>query len=359
MIYIEKGDKVLLPTEFHSRHNICVVLYDLMLSVGKDKTYKNLTVTGFPLGKGEKKTIDEISKGGNDAMLEYLVTSGRKSPVILALAKNVFNAILADFLGFIYESLSCARRGKMSVAYNLLRKPLTDELLILEQLLIDREDFIERFHFRGDPKLYDPSAGGSDKIKKIIQLATAKIEGLSSFFNDSIYEFRYDKSSVAGFNGITNHAHHIVTTDKNYKTGDKTFNFVFSTSKDSEKYWHQYYQILPYLLAYSSCVVDSFVHGVVNVSDETRAFRNLKRYVSVAFWSLEIGVKSKEVNLLDYLGLEKIVCRKCGQNNSLKEADFKLFYETDLFLCVGCLSNLFKTSDLPEKLVNFFKVSPR
>jgi len=356
MIYIEKGDKVLLPTKFHKRHNICVVLYDLMLSVGKDKVYTSLRVTSFPLDKKERKTFQKVSKAGIDATLEYLAKADRKSLVVLALAKNIFSAVLADFLGFIYESLSCARRGKMSIAYNLLRKPLTDELLILEQLLIDREDFIERFYFKGDPKLYDPSAGGlgPDKIKKIIGLATKKSGALSPFFNDSIYEFRYDKTSIAGFNWITNHAHHIVTTDKNYKTGDKTLNFVFSNHEDSERYWNQYYQILPYLLAYSSCIVDSFTHEIIRVKEERIALRDLKRYLSVAFLMKESNSKTKETNLFDRLGMENIVCGKCGQNNSLIEIDYKLFYETEIFLCAGCLNNLLKTSDLCEKLVSFF-----
>ncbi len=244
----------------------------------------------------------------------------------------------------------------MSVAYNLLRKPLTDELLILEQLLIDRQDFVERFHFEGDPKFYDPSTGslGQNKINKIIEAATKKIGVLSSFFNDSIYEFRYDKTSIAGFNWITNHAHHIVTADRNYKTASKSLNFVFSTRADSEQYWTQYYQILPYLLAYSSCIVDGFAHDTARVSENRIAIRNLKRYLSVAFWTQDTGYKQMEINLLDLLGMEGIVCRKCKQINSLKEIDYKLFYDTDIFLCVGCLSNLLKTSDLQKKLVSFF-----
>ncbi len=72
MIYIEKGEKVPLPAKFHKRHNICVVLYDLMLSVGKDRAYKNLRVTSFPLGNEERKAFDEISKDGIDAILAYL-----------------------------------------------------------------------------------------------------------------------------------------------------------------------------------------------------------------------------------------------------------------------------------------------
>lgn len=183
-IYIEKGDKTFLPEKFHKRHNICVVLYDLMLDVGKEEAFKDLLSTNFPLTKEEKAEFAEAENGGIDGVLEYLTKTGRKDTVVLALSKNVFNAVLADFLSFVYESRSNARNGKMSVAFNLLRKPLTDELLILEQLLLDRNEFIDRFHFKGDPNLYDPSSGaiGPDKLKIIINLSAKKLGFLSTHF---------------------------------------------------------------------------------------------------------------------------------------------------------------------------------
>lgn len=362
MIYIEKGDKVSLPAKFHNRHNICVTLYDLMLSVGKERAYKSLRVTNFPLDKQDKKAFDELGRNGTDAILEYLVETGRKSVVVSAQSKNVFSAVLADFLSFIYESLACARSGKMNVAFNLVRKPVTDGLLILEQLFIDNEEFIERFHFQGDPKLYDPSAGGlgPDKIKKIIGNATKKVGAMSAFFNDSIYEFRYNKTSIAGLNWISNHAHHIVTADKNYKTPNKSLNFVFSTGEDLERYWSQYYQILPYLLAYASSIVDGFVQATIKVSEKAMAIRNLKRYLSLAFWGTEVAtIIENEPNLFGLLGMDKIVCRECKQSNCLVEIDYKLFYETEYFPCAGCMSNLLKTSDLHKKLISFFKSMDR
>ena len=48
-------------------------------------------------------------------------------------------SVLADFVNFTFESLSCAMRGKMAVAFALLRKPFTDELLIFEQILDNEE----------------------------------------------------------------------------------------------------------------------------------------------------------------------------------------------------------------------------
>lgn len=63
----------------------------------------------------------------------------------LILTKHIILSITSDFINFVFESLYCAKRGKITVAYALIRKPFTDELLILEQLLYNRSDFIYRF----------------------------------------------------------------------------------------------------------------------------------------------------------------------------------------------------------------------
>lgn len=47
-----------------------------------------------------------------------------------------------------YESISCAQRGKVSVAYSLLIKPLRDNLLYLEWLLADKEEFYQNFLYK-------------------------------------------------------------------------------------------------------------------------------------------------------------------------------------------------------------------
>jgi hypothetical protein len=233
MIYIEKGDKVILPREFHRRHNICVILYDFLADVINKSRYRSLTSTKIPLDNESKKIINKINKG-RIHILDFLDKNERKTEIITVLTKQIFTRVLYDMTSFIYEALSCSRKGKMSVAYSLLRKPLTDELLILEQLLIDKDDFIDRFHFKGNPNFYDPSIGnfGHEKVRSIILKATEKVGIMSPLFKDLVFDLRYNKASLSGLNGMMNHAHHIVTADKNYKTEDKNLNFVFSIEED-------------------------------------------------------------------------------------------------------------------------------
>ena len=63
--------------------------------------------------------------------------------------RHLVIALLADFCHFVYEALRCIPR-KLTVTYNLLRKPLRDNLLYLEWMLADRNDFMNRFRQGGD-----------------------------------------------------------------------------------------------------------------------------------------------------------------------------------------------------------------
>jgi len=358
MIYIDKGEKVLLPKEFHKRHNISVILYDLIADILVKTRYRTLKSTKIPHDKEATQIINKLNKGGIH-ILEYLETNQRKDEIVTILSKHVITCVLEDFLNFLYESLSCAKKGKMSVAYTLLRKPLTDELLILEQLFINRDDFVYRFWFQGSPNLYDPSTGnlGHEKIKNIISSVTNQLGVISPFFNDLIFDLRYNKSSVSGLNALMNHGHHIVTADKNYKTEDKNLNFVFSTDEDYQKYWNHYYHFVPYLLLYSSSVIDRLAHQFVKVNPEYRTLREFKRYLAMLFWNQETSsVPNKDIKRFFKLFTKDLRGNcDCGKRNRIVEADHKLFFEGDVYLCVNCFSNLLKTSDLSKQIREMFE----
>ena len=358
MIYIEKGDKVALPKKFHQRHNISVVLYDLLVDILKNRSrYKGLTSTRIPLDKESRRIINKIDKGGVH-ILDYLKDSNRKEEIVTVLTKHVFTSVLHDMTSFIYESLSCAKKGKMSVAYSLLRKPLTDELVILEQLFVDKDDFIDRFYFQGAPNLYDPSAGNlqHEKLNRITSKAIEKVGLIGPFFKEIVYDLRYNKASVSGLNGMMNHAHHIVTADKNYKTEDKNLNFVFSMEEDYYRYWNHYYHFVPYLLIYLSCIADRLAHSLVKVNSNYASLREFKRYLSMLFWVRETSFKSnKSVDKVFRLLSKGLVTTcNCGNVNKLVEADFKLYFQIDAIPCTKCFENLFRTTDLTKKISLFF-----
>ncbi|MCP9612138.1 hypothetical protein [Coprobacter tertius] len=157
-VYIEisKDEDVKLPKEYHKIHNLCAILYDQLSEIYTDELYKELFVTGFSFkDKKELDSLNSIKEQGTH-ILDWLNNTGKQNELEIVLSKHLITALVFDMLNFIFESLFCAKRGKMTVAYALLRKPFTDELLILEQLLVDRKGFINKFFHSGVPEEYDP-----------------------------------------------------------------------------------------------------------------------------------------------------------------------------------------------------------
>jgi hypothetical protein len=173
--------------------------------------------------------------------------------------------LLEDLVDFISESLNACKNGKFSVSYALLRKPMLDELLMLEQILNDKEDFVKRYYIDGDVNLYDPSNKKKfDSLK--MSIITESISNLpihSMFNSDFIYDVRYNKDAKHGLNWITNQALHIVTTDSHYRTPNQDLNFVFSVTDDYHKYWHHYYSTVTYLLFYITSIVDEIIASLI------------------------------------------------------------------------------------------------
>ncbi|MGB3152013.1 MAG: hypothetical protein WBB27_15255, partial [Maribacter sp.] len=291
--------------------------------------------------------------------LDWLKTNGLNDEIRQVLVKHVTMSVLADFVNFIFESLSCAMRGKMSVAYALLRKPLTDELLIFEQILDNDEDFINRFFHDGEPSNYDPRARNIDK-RKIIANALKKSKPNIVFNSELIYDLRYGKTLGKGINGISNHALHIVTNDKNYKTTEQNLNFVFSTKEDVLEYWNNYYFLVPYLLIYSVSVVDNIISKFLT-SKENEHFLNVKvmiRLIGILLWDeWRDGEKNKNSKIFELLGGNlKLDCEECGANIELERADFELFLETGTFLCPTCFNNLINSPTAIKGLNEFIEL---
>ena len=50
----------------------------------------------------------------------------------------------------------------------------------------------------------------------------------------------------------------------------------------------------------------------------------------------------------------KFTCSECGNENKIERSDCELFFETEMFLCTNCFSNLLADNDSIEKIENYF-----
>jgi hypothetical protein len=353
MLLIEPGDNVLLPEQYRGVHNVCVKLHDQLLEILIDDVYSELKKTRFSL-EGVTESIK--SKDGGE-LLDWFAASNRHGELTTVLTKNITCAMLSDFLQFVYESLNSAKKGKFSVAYALSRKSFTDELLIFEQLLNDKEEFIQRFYLQGEAKLYDPASRKlvNDQVRKdIISQAASKVTYSSLFDADFLFELRYDKVSKYGLNWISNQALHIVTTDENYKTENNNFNFIFSVKEDFEGYWQHYYKNLPYLLFYTASVVDEIVFQFLPDKFQMKSLRAVKRFILFVLYSGLLSNANPEKQALAFGAISEVLkhtCKMCDTDIVFDKSDFELLISADVLLCPNCLTNQFADSSFMDKFL--------
>lgn len=340
MLYISEDDEVVLPKEFHKSNNLCAILYDQIAECFSYAEYLN---TNIEFDRDTHKLIDEFRNGEINA-LEWLQANEFDDELSEVVAKHLVLAILSDFVNFTYESISCAQRGKTTVAYSLLRKPFTDELLMLEQLHYDFKEFVDRFYHSGNPDDYDPSSRSIDK-KQIIKNAISNIDTNYIFTEDMLYDLRYNKEMKAGINGISNQAIHIVTKDRNYKTQNQGLNFVFFKEEDVQVHWKHFYYFVPYLLLYSACLVDGIIFNFLKDENthKARDIKKFRRFLGMLFWSewSSDGKSETSKEMFKFMSETiKLDCEKCDEEIDLVKADFELFFETEFFLCPSCFENL-------------------
>lgn len=359
MIYIEKDEKTPLPKKYHATNNLCAIIYDQLTEIVTLPNYKSLLTTSVPRNKEFQALVSDLDNGSLH-VLDYLEKNKLDKELTEILTKHITLSILTDFINYMYESLSCAKRGKMTVAYSLLRKPLTDELLIFEQILFDKEDFIKRFYHIGDPAGYDPSKNHIDKLK-IINNAFSKLSQKLLISSELVHQLRYDKSSPSGINGISNKALHIVTRDKNYQTKRQNLNFVFFNKESHLTHWQHYYYFVPYLLMYSVGVIDEIIFEFMpdQKSKDLRDFRIFKRFIGFLIWSEKSKTTSVKVNNALIKKLQSVLtfnCSKCKHANKLERSDLVLFFETQLLLCSNCMTPLLSSTASFEPIRNFIKL---
>jgi hypothetical protein len=348
-LFIENEKDSVLPKKYHKVNNICAIIYDQITEIFKDKNYKSLFETNLKFDKNTKNI--EQFENSEIHILDYLKENQLNNDIENILTKHILLSISSDFANFVFESLNCAKKCKSTVAYALSRKPFTDELYLLEQLLVDRTNFIDKFFHIGKPLNYDPSYNFKKKeiIKEIIEKTISKLKMNYFISNELIYKLRYDKTLVRGINGISNKALHIVTTDKNYKTAEQNLNFIFSRKEDIFDQLNDYYSTIPHLLFYSASVIDeiafSFIKNNDNENKSIKILKQFKRLVGYILFteSNKLTKTSKNNELFEIISEElNLICENCNSESKPKRTAFEYFFYTNLILCENCSTDILK-----------------
>lgn len=308
--YFETTDYYVLPKKYHLDHEYCIYLHDQLVKI---------IVEGEKLGVF-KQTINTKKKfpkvKGEDLFFWLKKNFPRQTKRYMV--KGIFEATLSDALQFIFTALQASTKGKLSVTYALLRKPLKDNLFILELLNIDKKDFFKRLKNPSD--LLDIGRSFSEDEKKdIINKNAEKIKFLANF-NNIIYDSRY-KKSAKGFEPLFQKANHITTNARHIQTEEENLNFVFSNDESRESQWNKLYKILPFLLRY---FVDTAYH-VLN-KNITKKLKDDLNLIDILYYKRHYPqiIKMMPFNLS---------CTKCGRDVKATKKILNLCEKTRMYTC--------------------------
>ncbi len=339
-LFITEFDDVYLPPKYHLSHNIAVRLYDDLVWVLKDPEIQSRLMVRVNFNDSKKLPKEDEKK-----IINWLKSNGYEKEANEIIIRNALLAVISDICHFIYQALDSAKRIKMAVAFTLIRKPFLENLLIIEQMIADEEDFLKKF--ASSPEVFDPGKIKNEEKIKLIEVVISKIKTKYLLDPGFIFNLRFDKSNNNSFYALTNLATHLVTTRySNSKTEKNNLNFIFSLDKEWESQLHYFYYYLPLMLFYTTEVVDQ-LHLNKNIVDD-KVFKKRKFYrligQMVQFDQFDEKSTEGQSKINSLATTLKIRCNECNKINRLFKSDLYILARNKYILCKYCLIDLFGES---------------
>jgi hypothetical protein len=278
---LKSRENTFLSEKHKAAYELCFILHDIMLQLlasGEKASVFNITI---PL----KDDADRIALNETSDIFDWLEKTSRHDDKALLLVTTVLPAVLSDMLHCIYEALESSRKGKLAITFMLLRKPLQESLFLMETIIVDRVEFVEKLS-NNPQQLYSQKAGGLNIHTKRIQRVIDVVDNLCQFNSEYVSQLRYDKNSEDSFDGICNKAMHLFTDSKAIRTEPLNINFIFSDDESKETQWSYLYSRLPYLLLYTHRVVEYIFSTIITTDPDY--LKDMERRISahiLLWWS--------------------------------------------------------------------------
>jgi hypothetical protein len=248
-----------IPERFDESHQLCYLNHDVMAELLRAGQLVGAFNYHMPLTEAEAASL----RAARD-VFEWIDQQSRLEERAPILRARVFPALLSDFLHFIFEALEAARKGKLVVAFALLRKPLQETLYLMETIAIDLDAFSNKL--AEDPlKLRLKNVGGHSGHKTRIATVLQLLGETDRFDPGYLAQIRYEKCDD-GFDGIANLAMHLFTEHDAIRTDKLNINMIFSDLPAKETQWAYLYSRMPYLLLYARRLVE---HVFSRIDDRT------------------------------------------------------------------------------------------
>jgi hypothetical protein len=325
----------LLPARFRYSHDFAVFLHDLIvgkLQAGIDHRIFDVELKFQP--------GDEGIAGLNGEELYEWIEAHRGPEVTIEMDyKNCVRALLGDFCQFVLEGLRASAKGKLAVAYALLRKPFKDNLFYLEWLLADPTDFLTRFRTQ-DADAIDVGKLSLERRREIVTAATGVADG-SGTIPGFTFDLRYDRTAEYGLSGTWDRASHLITSWKHARTENQNFNFIFSGPVEWQSQWEHIYRLVPYLLHHAVHVADALIGTLGAVTEQYAAMKSLRQGIGFIEWVRSAHISDDRQDpaaaaLIERLTDLPLSCPECGRAIRFHSQNLRRFAVRGYVICSSC-----------------------
>ena len=328
----------LLPTKYRKRHQLMLYLYDILVDILVKADKYQLSSLSFRFTNeinDEIDLFDELDRQKDLDISEYVYIP------------HIFFSILRDLNYYLFESLSCIERGKVTVAFSLARKPFQDNLFYLSWILVKPHDFLEKIQY-GELREYDVSdlKGKKEFVIDLILKAKESIQYENGFLDFSrelldpelLYDIIYNRKVENSLTSVFDQSIHLVTKNKNYPTEKRNLNFIFSDDKIWDDFWHLFYEKTPYILIYlvevAIAIFEKYFDIDLEIVTLNRYIRNLKIILALS------GEENKELeSIFDFIfngDNLSMTCEECGRIYKFNINLVREIKKDYLYTCQNC-----------------------
>ena len=318
-----------LPDQYAFSHGYALFLNDILASFVTHGQGAGLFATTTDLR--DESHAQTLANLPHEEKRDWLAANGYAPYLKEATHKHVILALLSDFCDFVFEALGCSRKGKLTVAYSLLRKPFKDNLFYFEWLLADPDGFFDVFTHHGSKKLEEYRTKPELRFP-IIEKAVSKTRKPAMFDAKILDDHRYDRKFPYGLAASWDQANHLVTTFPAILTDNENFNFVF-IDPIAEGHWDFLYFRLPMLLYYAVEVVEALIGRLMPEPEKLLDATVTRRELGYMLWMDSIGVHDLT---LEPDPIQLPDCPDCGGAVVLDKVNMTSFYNDLTIICRVC-----------------------
>ncbi len=318
-----------IPQNLRLAHEYCFFLHDeCVRMLAEYEAARAHIVTVKFRSKIESRKFAKVA-GVN--LIEAMRATGYPDEARRVILNTVTMAMVSDCLHHLYEALCCMEKRKVVVAHNLLRKPLTDNLMYLSWMLCDDDAFYTAFTAEDGDAVISRAMASQRQV--ILEKTLAVLPIANVLTASFIHETLFNRNNQSGLYRYFQHAVHLVTAKyAELRTESENFNFIFKNHADDDLY-EQLYGVLPQLMLYLSHVIVGLFDRMRTMDAGAHRAFEVRSILGLYFAH---GGENDEYALAHLNSVRGYCCAACTHPFSLTPHNGARIVLSESYRCVSC-----------------------